>query len=405
MAASRFVALPLVLLAAACSTRRVEGPRPLVPERGPDASVRVGYTGGLLNRSLTAYFRTEQNAYVIVAHLGGDGIIRVLYPEAPYAQGWVAARKTLRTATFQAPYDAIPSLFSYSVSQYRNGSARYSSYDGRGHGYVFIVASRRPLSYSLLEDPGSGEWSEWQVSDYAQSPDPRYAIRDFADAVAHGGGYTLKYAGALSTSQYDALASRYWDCAMLSSLGSLAYGVWAPMSLYSPLYALEDLPSSYCGSNAYSRYRYAVGNAYGPATPTTSIIPTVPTPTSPTPAPTLHRPGRRGLGPTTTVTTLATRQTITRVAPGTSTGEVGSSRGRPTYSTGHPGYEPSRRDVSTPREYDRTHTTEARGSSGSSSSSGATRETGSSSTATPSRSAEGRGVASPREARTERPPQ
>lgn len=410
MSASRFVVLPLALLVAACGTRRVEGPRPLIPERGPQASIRVGYEGGILNRSMHAFFRVEQNAYVLVGHLGGDGTIRVLYPSSPEYAGWVPARRNLRTQTVHAPHDALPSLFGYSISQFRTVGARHDSYDGRGHGFVFVIASRRPLAYGTLEDD-SGHWSEWRVSDYDRTADPRYAVRDFADAIA-GSGYTLKYAGSISATQYDYASSQYWDCALLNSLGLMGYRyMWTSMSswYYAPTWYASS-PADRCG-HRYEELRYALSGGWGPTGPTTVIVP----PTVPTrqPAPKLDRPGRRGLGPTPTNTD---RSTITRVAPGTRTGDIGPMRSRPTYGTGRgerSEYEPRRRtderEVSSPRDWGRTHTSETRGSGNAGSSNGSTRETGNSTStgtssgSTPSRSTEGRSAASPREARSERP--
>lgn len=412
MSASRFVALPLALFVAACGTRRVDGPRPLIPDRGPPASIRVGYEGGMLNRSMHAFFRVERNAYVLVGHLGGDGIIRVLYPTTPEYAGWVPARRNLRTQTVHAPHDALPSLFAYSISRFRSVGARHDSYDGRGHGFVFLIASSRPLAYGTLEDD-SGHWSEWRVSDYDRTADPRYAVRDFADAIA-GSGYTLKYAGSISATQYDYASSQYWDCALLNSLGLVGYRyMWTSMSswYYAPTWYANS-PADRCG-HRYEELRYAISGGWGPTGPPTVIVP----PAVPTPAPKLDRPGRRGLGSTPTNTG---RSTITRVAPGTSTGEVGPARSRPTYGTNRGGrseYEPSRRapdrDASTPRAWGHTPNSETRGSGNGSSSSGSTRETGStgssgtstttSSGSTPSRSTEGRSAASPREARPERP--
>lgn len=403
MSAIRTIAL-FSLAAAACAKPQLpQGPRPIAPEAGPEASIRVGYSGGLLNRSLTAYFRVDPGAYALVGHLGGDGVIRILWPSTPYGAGWVVGKKSMRTGTYEAPYDGVPSLFSYSMSPYRNLGALSSSYDGRGHGYVFIIAARRPLAYGLLEDD-MGQWSEWEVADYSHSSDPRYAIRDFADAVARGRPYTLEYAGSFTTTHYDQVASRAWDCALLSSFGAFGNAfMWSAMNYYSPVAGLLRFsPSSYCGYDYHAQMRYAWltrGRSETPP-PTTVIVPTKPTPGEP--APTLDRPGRRGLGPGVPTTT---RNTITRVETGGA--ESGASRSRPTYGSGRTrtaGTTGRRIDdpVSSPRDHGRGRETSSTGSSTSTGSTGSS--TGSSSTGSSGSSrGESRGVTNPREARSGRP--
>ena len=408
MSAIRTTAL-LALAAAACSRPQApEGPRPIAPEAGPRVSIRVGYSGGLLNRSLTAFFRVDPGAYALIGHLGGDGVIRILWPSTPDGSGWVVGGKSRRTATFEAPYDGVPSLFSYSTSPHRNVGALSNSYDGRGHGYVFIIAARRPLAYGVLEDE-LGNWSEWEVSDYSRTPDPRYAIRDFADAVARGLPYTLEYAGSFTTTHYDQVASRSWDCALLSSFGAFGNAfMWSAMNYYSPVGGmLRFSPSSYCGFPYHYQTRYAWMVRGGsdhppvPTVPTTTIIPTKPTPGEP--APTLDRPGRRGLGPGAPTTT---RNTITRVEP-TNGAESGVSRSRPTYGTGRtrPAGTTGRRiddPVSSPRDHSRGRETSSTGTSASTGSTGSS--TGSSSTGSSGSSrGDSRGVTSPREARSGRP--
>ncbi|HET9452635.1 MAG TPA: hypothetical protein VFO66_00020, partial [Gemmatimonadaceae bacterium] len=80
MAFRRIVPVVLVALAA-CTQRPADtAPQPLVPKAGPEANVRVEYEGGVFNRRLSALFSTKRPAYVMVGHLGGDGVVRVLFP-------------------------------------------------------------------------------------------------------------------------------------------------------------------------------------------------------------------------------------------------------------------------------------------------------------------------------------
>jgi hypothetical protein len=416
MSAPRLLSVSLLLSAlTACAGRPNEtAPQPLTPEAGPKASIHVGYAGGLVNRSLTAYFRAEQNSYVVVGHMGGDGVIRILYPETPFDNSYIRAKKTLRTATVDAAHDGIPSLFSYSMSPYRSLSSLNDSYDGRGHGYVFLIASRVPLHLALLEEEGG--WAEWEVADYTRSADPRYAIRDFAAAVAGRSRYTLKFASNFASTHYDAYASRAWDCALLSNMGFFAYSPWWH-SWNSSLYSLRNTPANYCRGSSHPAYRYAYthGRGIGTVLPPTTVIPGTTTPGGP--APTLNRPGRRGL-PSREATENAARSSITRVGATARSGpgggnELGARAGR-TYSP-RPGYgvdrsrttygESGSRASDRPTRTTRTsddrpsrprETTSTSTSSGSSS--------GSARSADPApRSSDTRAVSSPREARSGRP--
>ena len=403
MASARTMGFSLLVLAAACARQPVsQAPQPLKPEDGPKASVWVDYTGGLLNRSLQASFRTEQFAYVMVGHLGGDGRIRVLFPESPDESGYVRGKKYYRTVSTPAYYDAIPSLFSYTASPYRGAGAMHDSYDGRGHGYVFIIASRTPLRYEVLYD--YGDWAELEMDGYTRHHDPRYAIRSFANVLAGGAKYTLKFATSFMTTSFDTYATRAWDCAMLSSLGmfggSTLWSAW-----HTSLLGFRFSPSSYCGQSRFPSF------ASGPIF-TTVIQP----PVDPVgePAPRLDRPGRRGLGPRTETTT---RVTLTRVSPsvprdpgtaresfdrgasrrpmyGTSRGRTDSedmaARVRPTDSREHGARTSSPRD-SRPGGESRGSTSSASPSSGSSPSSSPASSSG--------ETRSGSGTASPRDER------
>ena len=301
MPGARTFGFSLLFMAAACRpTGESQAPKPLKPQDGPRAWISVGYTGGLLNRSLHAYFRTEQQAYVMVGHLGGDGRIRVLYPESPDESGFIRGKKSYQTVSTSAHYDAIPSLFSYTVSQYRGLGARFDSYDGRGHGYVFLIASRRPLRYNLLYDYAG--WAELEMEGYLQHHDPRYAVRSLADALTQGADYTLKFASSSTTSHFDSYASRAWDCAVLSSLGMFGNSaLWSAWQVSMLGFGMSH-PLSGCGRSAFPLY------ASGPVFTTVVQRPTAPTGDA---APRLDRPGRRGLPGADT----PTRTTLTRVSP------------------------------------------------------------------------------------------
>lgn len=287
---------PIALLAiAACSPNRAElAPRPLVPKNGPDASVRVEYDGGTLNRRLEALFTVKRPAYVMVAHLGGDGVIRVLFPEDPRESGWIRGGRVFRTDAASADYDAAPGYWFMRPTFHRSVAARQDSYDGNGHGYVFVIASDSPLRFDRVSD--ASLWNEYELPGYATALDPRSLIREYADMVSPGGRYTLDYATRTSSYATYGYAMNRAECAMLST--QLAMSPWYVSTIgYSGIHSLTwSCGSSYFDWN-YHDYlrRRQIAMATGlpgipiPVTPTT---PTTPTEVA-TPMPIDPRSGRR----------------------------------------------------------------------------------------------------------------
>lgn len=193
MASRLFMGFAFAATLTACvsQTQGTSAPQPLKPQDGPRATIHVDAWGGAFSRQIQTHFRLDRAGYVMVGHLGGDGQVRVLYPETPFASGWVAANKsiTLRPAT--AMYDMAPHLYSFAMVPYRSLAARSDSYDGFGHGYVFIVTSRYPIQPG--DFLGNRSFETLQIEDYDYETDPRLAVREIVDDIATG-PYSLKYA-------------------------------------------------------------------------------------------------------------------------------------------------------------------------------------------------------------------
>jgi len=295
----------LGVLAVACAPRvttRAQGP--LKPKDGPSAALYVNYSGGLIDRRVSATFSVDRDAHVVVGHLGGDGVITLLYPETPRSTGMLRAGTKLRTEPFYATYDGMPSMLSYAVSPYRQTGALMDSYDGRGNGYVFIIASDRRLDFGAFDD--GGDWEEIYVENFHATSDPRWGVRDFADRLARGGGYTLKFASGMHTQYVNAYASSAFDCSLLFTLGFSPYSSWyffgagSTWDRYYNVSAFRRSGFSYCGGNPWFMYdriqRYGGRTYRGWVYP---AYPRVPAPVSrPTVAttPTIEREGRRPLG-------------------------------------------------------------------------------------------------------------
>jgi hypothetical protein len=282
----------LAALSACLPPHSASPPRPIVPQDGPRGTVSVEVFGGAFSRQIQPRFRLEKPGYALVAHLGGDGRIQVLYPETPRSSGWVSGGRTIRLKARSAMWDVNPRFYSHATTPYRNFSAQLESYDGLGHGYVFLITSHNAIDYgALMGDKGFDQFS---IEDYEQSEDPRYAIREFADEITNG-QYAIRFARNQSGGLYAASTGcpTHW--------GLWSYGAFVPWWIMG--YSLLPHPgSSLIQSLAFSRYhsmqscrgsQYALGRLYIP-TITTVTVPVPGTPTTPI-TPQLQRPRRRTL--------------------------------------------------------------------------------------------------------------
>jgi hypothetical protein len=216
MSAQRILGFPALLFLAACATSRTIPRAELVPQNGPKARISASYGGGIAARTLRANFSVDKSAYVMVGHLAGDGRIRVLYPESALESNRVDAKKSYSIKSVQAQYDGAPQLFSFASRAYRSMSARQDSYDGRGNGFIFVIASAYPLEMSDLAT--DGVWDEYEVEDYSSTWDPRQSVSRLAQHVTRGVPYTLDYADSFTTHTYSSYATDIADCNILSSV-------------------------------------------------------------------------------------------------------------------------------------------------------------------------------------------
>lgn len=275
----------LLCLMAGCATQPASTGTNPVPT-GPRALLQASYTGGLLDRQTEAVFKVEEGAYAMVAHLGGDGRLTVLYPSDARETGRVPGGKWFRTQSVSAYYDAAPQLYSFAMNTYRTPGAQLDSYDGRGYGFIFLIASKRPLRFELISDVGL--WNDLGPRDYRSTIDPRIAIKELADALTGGNVYTLKFARSINTAAMTSYADLMFDCAMLSQYQ------------YSPFFAALTYPIGYFNAlsmpGAYGGCRRSLTTyAYAPTfrfTPRETTTPTVPTPRDNP----LRRPPHRRLG-------------------------------------------------------------------------------------------------------------
>src|SRR5690242_8774974 len=107
MASRVAMGLVFVAMLTACLPPAASPPppaRPVTPQDGPRGSISVDFQGGAYTRQLRPRFRLDRGGYVLVGHLGGDGQIRILYPETPKQSGWVSAGKMILLKPYTAAY-------------------------------------------------------------------------------------------------------------------------------------------------------------------------------------------------------------------------------------------------------------------------------------------------------------
>jgi len=301
----RVVPIGLIALAACTQGPAATAPQPLIPKAGPNASVRVEFVGGAFSRRLSALFNVSRPAYVMVGHLGGDGVVRVLFPADPRETGLVRGERTFRTDVVPAEYDAAPGYWFLRPTFHRSMSARNDSYDGNGHGFVFIIASDVPLRFDRISEVGL--WNEYELPGYATIADPRTLVRQYAALVSPSGRFTLDYGTSMSSQSRYGYVERQMDCAMLASYSRLTpwgiSSIWAISPFGMPLLGTASnhrSGSHSCMTQMDRYYAYARGPIWDPWTPV-AVTPSVPTgepDTVATPKPLDPREGRRNpLGP------------------------------------------------------------------------------------------------------------
>lgn len=295
--------LLLCLVAGCASQQPATGAAPL--PRGPNALIRAQYYGGMLNRQAEAIFKVEENAYVMVGHLGGDGRIDILYPEDGRESGFVRRGKWFRTQQVAAYYDAFPQFYSFSTVRYRSAGAQLDSYDGRGYGFIFLIASKRPLRFDRISE--FGLWNDLVADSYDRELDPRIFIKAFADSIAGPWSYTLKFARSMGTVANLSYADYRFDCALLQEYSYL--GLVAPYGYYMSLFR----PYAYAGygSGCGSSRSFALAS-FGP---TVTFTPTTTSPPPMTPTNTLRRPPHRPLGDPTSAFSSFGNRTSRRNSP------------------------------------------------------------------------------------------
>jgi len=159
---------------------------------GPRVSISTELSSFADSRRLRATFHLEDDAYVVVGHLDADGTLRIVFPVDPLDDGFVRGRKSYQTAEFFAGFND-QYRYRRSTRMFAYGPATYDSYDG-GLGYVFVVASWRPMRFDRFTT--DGRWDSFELAEMDYIRDPRPAIYELASLLAgeNREAYTVTFA-------------------------------------------------------------------------------------------------------------------------------------------------------------------------------------------------------------------
>jgi hypothetical protein len=235
-----------------------EGPRVSVSAQFANASMTA-------SRRIRASVHLDDDAYVLVGQISPDGILRVVFPEDPSDDGFLRGNHSYQTAEFFAGFED-QYRFRAATSPYgRYGPGSRNSYDN-GFGYLFVIASWRPLRFDKFST--GGEWDSFELVDHDYIHDPSPAVYEFAALLAGPirEAYTVKFAN-YTTTQY----------AYNDSFGRSAYG-FGYCSGYAPLgfattpfnsFSLFNSMLAY-GQSFYYRGQYYAYNPFGDCYMTTT---------------------------------------------------------------------------------------------------------------------------------------
>lgn len=247
--------LPFLTLLSACATAggaRPVGPpggREAVAERGPRAQIWAADEFSTGTR-IRASFRLDDDAYVIVVNVGLDGYARVIFPESPEDDGFMRGGRTYRLPAFFPGF-----ANSFRASRYGrlyNATSAYDAVYDRYAGYVFIIASWRPMHFQIAE--ALGLWDDYQLAARDEQLEPYAAMHRLADRLVPGRSrdYTARFARYAAFAGGFGRAGSFASCSLYGPV--IGYFPWWALQRAGywsiPLYGFGyDLAASRCGPN------------------------------------------------------------------------------------------------------------------------------------------------------------
>jgi hypothetical protein len=277
------VASALTGCATAAHTPASAGASPVAQdvERGP--RVRIWTTDELSSLSrVRPVIRLEDDAYVVVVNVGLDGYANVIFPESPDDDGFMRGGRTYRLPSF---FPGFANHFYRSrYGRLYNATSAYDDIYDRYAGYVFVIASWRPMHFQVTE--ALGLWDDYRLAAHERQLEPYVVMHDYAQKFASGrGDYTARFA------RYAAFAGGFANRSSLASclLYAPGFGYFPSWTLHTigswwfPLYGFAYRGTPRCG--------YGVSLAFNTARPVRGTV--VTPPVSPTPTPGQPKPAPR----------------------------------------------------------------------------------------------------------------
>lgn len=154
----------------------------LAQDEGPEIRLRAEQAFGNPS-NIDAVLRLDDDAYVMVVNVGPDGYARVLFPDRPGDDGFLRGGRSYRIPGFFPGFATnvanTAGLGYHAFVPYRR--SEFASPTARGPGYVFAVASPRPIDFQSVADLGL--WDDFRLPLDGMMLDPRYVVRYYQDAA------------------------------------------------------------------------------------------------------------------------------------------------------------------------------------------------------------------------------
>jgi hypothetical protein len=256
------------------------GAQMVADEVGPRVTVRADFDYAAGSRQVDATFHMYDDAYVVVGHLDGAGRLRIVFPSEPGDDGFVRGDKIYHVPTFFAGFS---DEYAWRYSTYRSIghtlASRRDSYDA-GLGYIFVIASWRPMRLDRITD--GNRWQTYEVDNVSYMYDPREAVNELGSLLAGDNreAYSIEYAqytttnnGSYAFSDFDAANSGCYGYRSSLGFGGLGHLFFSPFDFLSSS-AFGFGPSS-CQS-AYGAYGYPYTYGYGYGYPVAYSPPSAP---------------------------------------------------------------------------------------------------------------------------------
>lgn len=164
----------------------------IADQEGPRVSIRAEVSQLAASRRVRARFNVDDDAYVLIGHVDAGGVVRIVFPADANDDGFVqGGGRSYETAEV---FGGFADQYAFRYANYgRYYGLQPQAYDGSG-GYLFIVASWRPMHFEKFSS--AGDWDSFEVTNEAYVRDPRPAIYEFASVLVgeNREAYTVKFA-------------------------------------------------------------------------------------------------------------------------------------------------------------------------------------------------------------------